>query len=88
MGTFVRLECTPYIDYRARALAVSGTDARVALEPAEDAEINGLVALSQSVATRLSQTELYKRAFDKVLQALADEPRHERDMLEMMAKVC
>ena len=64
-------------------LAVASLES--ALGAAEDAEINGLVALSQSVATRLSQTALYKRAFGKVLVALSDESRHEADMVKMMA---
>lgn len=82
-----RLSASGLASLRARALAVSGSDTRAgdALEPAEDAEVNGLVALSQSVATRLSQTALYKRAFGKVLEALSDETRHEADMLKMMA---
>ena len=82
-----RLSASGLAALRARALAVSGSDTRVAeaLEPAEDAEINGLVALSQSVATRLSQMALYKRAFGKVLEALGNERRHEADMLKMMA---
>lgn len=82
-----RLSAAGLASLRARTLAVSGTDTRVALEPTEDAEVNGLVALSQSVATRLSQTLLYKRAFEKVLRALSDEQRHERDMMDMMAAV-
>lgn len=84
-----RLSAAGLASLRARALAVSGTDARVelALEPAEEAEVNGLVALSQSVATRLSQMPLYKRAFNTVLEALADEQRHEADMIKMMAAV-
>lgn len=84
-----RLSAAGLASLRARALAVSGTDTRAGgtLEPAEDTEVNGLVALSQSVATRLSQMPLYKRAFNKVLQALGDEQRHEADMLKMMTMV-
>ena len=80
-----RLSAAGLATLRARALAVSGTDARVgSLEPAEDAEVNGLVALSQSVATRVSQLPMYKHAFNMVLQALSDEKRHEMDMMKMM----
>jgi len=82
-----RLSASGLASLRARALAVSGSDMRAgdALEPGEDAEINSLVALSQSVATRISQMALYKRAFGKVLEALSDEHRHETDMAKMMA---
>lgn len=82
-----RLSAGGLASLRARTLAVSGTDTRAggALDPAEDAEVNGLVALSQSVATRLSQMPLYKSAFGKVLQALGDETRHEADMRKMIA---
>ena len=80
-----RLSAAGLATLRARALAVSGTDVRVGgLEPAEDAEVNGLVALSQSVATRVSQLPMYKHAFNMVLQALSDEKRHEMDMMKMM----
>ena len=80
-----RLSAAGLATLRARALAVSGTDVRVGgLEPAEDAEVNGLVALSQSVATRVSQLPMYKHAFNMVLQALSDEKRHEKDMMKMM----
>ena len=52
---------------------MSGTDARAGdvLDQAESDEVNSLVALSQSVATRLSQTVPYKTAFNRVLSALS-----------------
>ena len=69
---------------RARALATSGTDDRATTGAAEEAEINGLVALSQSVATRISQLPLYKEAFNRVLETLVNPRRHEEDMLKML----
>ena len=50
----VETRATVLGDARCR-LASGGWCSRKLLEPAEDAEINGLVALAQSVATRLSR---------------------------------
>ena len=72
---------------RARAFATSGTDDRASTSAAEDAEINGLVALSQSVATRISQLPLYKEAFNRVLETLVNPRRHEEDMLKMLTTI-
>ena len=67
---------------------MSGTDTRVrGLSTAEEAEVNGLLALSQSVATRVSQMPMYKQAFNRVLDALGNEGRHEADMTKMMSMV-
>merc|ERR1719502_437574 len=80
-----RLSCPGLALLRSRALAMSGTDERVGgVDAEEEAEINGLVALSQSVATRTSQMPDYKRTFGKVLEALMSEGRHEEDMLKMI----
>lgn len=74
---------------RARALAVSATAAGAggALSEAEEQEINQLVALSQSVATRVSQMPTYKSQFMKVLDALSDAARHDADMMHMMSQL-
>ena len=64
---------------------MSGTDTRVrGLSTAEEAEVNGLLALSQSVATRVSQMPMYKQAFNRVLETLVNPRRHEEDMLKML----
>ena len=81
-----RLSAAGLATLRARSLAMSGTDTRVrGLSTAEEAEVNGLLALSQSVATRVSQMPMYKQAFNRVLDALGNEGRHEADMTKMMS---
>ena len=83
-----RLSAAGLATLRARSLAMSGTDTRVrGLSTAEEAEVNGLLALSQSVATRVSQMPMYKQAFNRVLDALGNEGRHEADMTKMMSMV-
>ena len=56
-------------------------------EEARDSVPIVLCALSQSVATRVSQMPMYKQAFNRVLDALGNEGRHEADMTKMMSMV-